>query len=220
MKIGVVGAGKLGTGLAKHLVKKGHAVMLSFSKDLAKLKNEATSLGARHGTPAEAAAFGDVIVLATPWAATAEGLKQIGRVVGTKILWDCTNAIKPDMTGLLTGTNTSGGEEVAKLAPWAKVVKAIPPFAEVLHSPTASIDGWRPGVIVCGDDAEARKVVARLVEDIGGAPVNAGPLSLARCAEPAALLLVQLAYLYGFGPRIGLTLVREGSESASGARSS
>jgi 8-hydroxy-5-deazaflavin:NADPH oxidoreductase len=214
MNIGIIGAGNLGTGLAKQLVKKGHAVMLSFSKDLAKLRNTAVTLGAQSGTSAEAAAFADVIVLATPWSATGEALKQIGTVQGRKLIWDCTNALNSDMSGLLIGTTTSGGEQVAKLAPWAKVVKAIPPFAEVLHSSNTLVGGAPPGVFVCADDPEARNIIAGLVEDVGGAPVDSGPLNLARYTEPAAMLLVQLAYAQGFGPRIGLTLARDASHSA------
>ena len=211
MQIGIIGAGSLGTGLTKHLVKNGHAVMLSFSRDAAKLKSTASSLGAKAGTPAEAAAFADVVVLATPWNVAGEALKAIGTVPVRKILWDCTNALKPDMSGLIIGTTTSAGEEVAKLAPWAKVVKAIPTFAEVLHSSSLQIGGARAVVFVCGDDADARRVVASLVTDVGGAPVDAGPLELARYTEPAAMLLVKLAYGQGFGARIGLGFLRETS---------
>jgi predicted dinucleotide-binding enzyme len=131
-----------------------------------------------------------------------------------KILWDCTNALKPDMSGLMIGTTTSGGEEVAKLAPWAKVVKAIPPFAELLQSPSTLIHGERPAVFICGDDADARNQVAQLVEDIDAAPVDCGPLALARYAEPAGMLLVQLAYMQGFGSRITLMLAKEVSKPA------
>lgn len=215
MRIGIVGAGNLGTGLAKQLAKKGHAVMLSFSKDASKLRKSADSVGAKEGTPAEAVAFGEVIVLATPWTVTAEAIKQIGVGPDHTIMWDCTNALKPDLSGLAIGTTTSGGEEVAKLAPWANVVKAIPPFAEVLHSTSTLVGGTHPGVFICGDDSEARKVIGRLVEEVGGAPVDAGPLNLARYTEPAAMLLVQLAYARGFGSRIGLTLSRDSSQPAA-----
>ena len=215
MNIGNIGAGNLGTRLAKQLVRKSHGVTLSFGKNLTKPKDAAVSVGAHSVTPAEAAAVADVIVLATPWSVTADALKQIVSVPRSRILWDCTNALKPDMSGLVVGTTTSGGEEVAKLAPWANVVKAIPPFAEVLHSTSTLIGGAHPGVFICGDDPEARKVIARLVEEVGGTPVDAGPLNLARYTEPAAMLLVQLAYAHGFGSRIGLTLSRDTSGPAA-----
>lgn len=214
MNIGIIGAGNLGTALARRLASKGHPVMLSFRRDADKLKHEAEASGARAGTPSEAAEFGEVIVLAAPWTSVPEALRQVGDISGNKVLWDCTNALKPDRSGLLIGTTTSGGEEVARLAPWANVVKAIPPFAEALHTPAVPGDG-RPDVFICGDDAGARKFVAGLVEDIGASPVDAGPLKLARYAEPACMLLVQLAYGQGLGPRISLKLSRCGRATSS-----
>lgn len=216
MKLGIVGAGNLGTGLTRQLVKKGHAVMLSFSKDEAKLKDSARSLGVKVGTPAEAASFADVVVLTTRWTATAAALKQAGALRGRKVLWDCTNALKPDMSGLLIGTTTSGGEEVAKLAPWAKVVKAIPPFAEMLHSSSPTIDGALTTVFVCGDDREARSVVSSLVDQVGAQRVDAGPLRNAHFVEPAMMLLVQLAYPLGMGP-VGIKSLRTTELASKGS---
>jgi len=72
------------------------------------------------------------------------------------------------------------------------------------------LNGSPTGVFVCGDDPAARSVICGLVNDIGAAPFDCGPLSLARYAEPAGMLLVQLAYLQGFGARIGMTLLHEG----------
>ena len=114
MNIGNIGAGNLGTRLAKQLVRKSHGVTLSFGKNLTKPKDAAVSVGAHSVTPAEAAAVADVIVLATPWNVMADALKQIVGVPRRRILWDCTNALNPDMSGLVVGTTTSGGEEVAK----------------------------------------------------------------------------------------------------------
>ena len=215
MNIGIIGAGAVGTALTKVLTPKGHEVMLSFSRDREKLAALSASLGARAGAIADTLDFGEVVVLATPWTAAADALKPIGKISQRKILWDCTNPLKPDLSGLLVGADTSGAEEIAKLAPWARVVKALPPFAEAMQSGCVTIDGHRVSVFVCGDDAGDRSVVARLISDVGAEPVDAGPLKLARYVEPAAMLLVQLAYTQGFGPRIGLSLMRERTGAAS-----
>jgi len=209
MKIGIIGAGNVGTGLAKNLVRKGHQVLFSFAKDRDKLAATARSFGGRSGTVAEAIAFGDVVVLATPWSATPDALQQAGPIKERKILWDCTNALKPDLSGLAIGTTTSAGEEVARLAPWARVVKAIPPFAELLHSPDVRVAGHPVDIFMCSDDAEAKAVVRQLLFDLDTAPIDAGPLRNARYAEPAGFLVVQLAYALGFGTRLGLSLLHQ-----------
>ena len=85
--------------------------------------------------------FSEVVILATPWTAAADAFRQIASPPQNKALWDCTNPLKPDLSGLLVGTNTSGAEEVAKLAPWAHVVKALPPFAELMHSSDMTVGG-------------------------------------------------------------------------------
>jgi 8-hydroxy-5-deazaflavin:NADPH oxidoreductase len=206
MKIAIIGAGKVGTGLAKYLLPAGHEVMFSFSKDMAALRASATALGASAGTVAEAVAFADVVVLCTPFAATPAALSQVGEVVGRKPLWDCTNALKPDMSGLAIGTTTSAGEEVQKLAPWADVVKGIPPFAEVLHSGNLKLQGGPIGVFTCGDNAKAKKVVTGLLMTLGVSVTDAGPLVNSRYTEAAGFLLIQLAYAQGLGARIGLAL--------------
>lgn len=183
--------------------------MLSYSRDAAKLQAVAQKFGAKHGSVAEAAAYGEVVALATPYTASKDALAQAGSPSKGTILWDCTNPLKPDFSGLLIGTTTSAGEETAALAPWARVVKGIPPFAEVMHSDSMTIGGGKAGVFVCGDDSVARETVARLVGDIGADAVIAGDLTLSRYVEPANMLLVALAYANGFGPRIGLSLRRE-----------
>jgi predicted dinucleotide-binding enzyme len=122
MRIGIIGAGNVGTGLAKLLTSK-HEVMLSFSRDRTKLDAAAKSFGARAGEVAETAAFAEVIVLATPYTSNEGALKQAGTPESGKIIWDCTNPFKPDFSGLLIGTTTSAGEQTATLAPWARVVK-------------------------------------------------------------------------------------------------
>ena len=211
MKIGIIGAGNIATGIGKHLAAKGHEIVVSFSKTPEALENAAVVIGggAMAGSVEQAVAHGDVVVLATPWGVTLETLRGLATQLAGKILWDTTNPMKPDMSGLQIGTDTSGGEAVAKAAPAAKVVKAIAPFAELLHSPSNIIAGMKPGVFVCGDDASARVTVLSLVNDLGASGVDAGPLSLARFTEPLGMLLVQLAYMNGFGARIASVLIQD-----------
>lgn len=201
MKIGIIGAGNMGTGLGKFWAKNGHKLMFSYSRSPEKLKATAESVGfgAQVGTPAEAAQFADVVVLAVAWSAVEEALQQAGSLDG-KIVFSCVNALLPDMSGLAVGTTTSAGEEIAKLAPKARLVESMPLFAEVLHGPTRQLGGQTPSVFYCGDDAEAKAVVADLLRETECDPIDAGPLRNARYIEPAGMLLVQLAYAQQMGP--------------------
>jgi len=199
MKIGVIGGGNVGTALARRLVPKGHEVMLSFSRDPVKLEHAAKTFGARTGSPREAVEFAEVVAFAVPWAAVDGALHDAGSLAG-KIVWDCTNALKPDLSGLALGTSPSGGERVQGLEPGARVVKGIPPFAELLHSAEPTLDGEPVSVFVCGDDAAAKGLVATLLASLPATVTDAGPLENARYVEPAMMLLVRLAYGQGLGP--------------------
>ncbi len=201
MKIGIIGSGSVGSGLGKRLLAAGHDVCFSYSRDPAKLTALAESLGphASVGTPSEAAAFGDVVLLAVTWAQTDDALAQTGRALDGKLLWTTVNALKPDMSGLAIGTDTSAAEEIAKRVPAARVVESIACNAEILHSPSLDFGNDRPGTFVCGDDPEARKTVAGLMRDVGLSPTDAGSLFAARFAEPAGFLAAYLAYGMGMG---------------------
>lgn len=211
MKIGIIGAGNVGTGIGKRLAAKGHDIVVSFARSPEKVSQAAATIagGAKAGTPDEAVAHGDVVIIATPWGATLEAVRQVAAGLSGKVVWDTTNPLKADMSGLEIGLTTSAAEEIAKAAPGALVVKAVPPFAEVLHSPSTTINGHQPGVFVCGDDATARVTVLGLVGEIEADGVDAGPLALARYTEPLGMLLVQLAYVQGMGARIGSVLIRD-----------
>ncbi len=210
MKIGIIGAGNVGTGLGKKLAAQGHDVIVSFARTPEKLEAAARVIGetAHSATPAEAARHGDVVIIATPWGPTLDIVREVAPQLVRKVVWDTTNPLKADMSGLEVGTTTSGAEEIARVAPGALVVKAVSPFAEVLHSGSMEIGGQLPGVFVCGDAPEARAIILKLLRDIPAAGIDAGPLSLARYTEPLGMLLVQLAYMQGMGARIGATLIR------------
>jgi 8-hydroxy-5-deazaflavin:NADPH oxidoreductase len=95
---------------------------------------------ARAGTPAEAAAFGEVVLLSVPWAAVREALKPAGNL-RDKTLFSCVNCLKPDFSGLEVGTSTSAAKEIVRLAPEAKVVEAIPPMAQILAADSRRLGG-------------------------------------------------------------------------------
>ena len=205
MKIGVIGAGRIGSALAKRLIPAGHEVMLSFARDAKALEKTAHSYRAGFGSVEQAATFGEVVVLCTPWQAVPEALGQAGSL-GAKVLWDCTNALKPDLSGLVLGATTSAAETVRELSPGARVVKGIPPFAELLHSDDPTVGGSPVDAFICSDDAEAKALVWPLLESLPTRVIDAGPLDSARFVEPAAFLLVRLAYELKLGPRLGLRL--------------
>ncbi|NJN56789.1 MAG: NADPH-dependent F420 reductase [Leptolyngbyaceae cyanobacterium SL_5_9] len=210
MKIGIIGAGNMGTGMGKFWAKNGHQLMFSYSRSSEKLKAAAASVSSETlvGTPAEAVQFADVVVLSVAWAAVEDALRQAGSLDG-KILFSCVNALLPDMSGLAVGTTTSAAEEIAKLAPGARLVESMPLFAEVLHSPSTQFDGQTPTVFYCGDDAEAKAIVADLLHETEVEPIDAGPLRNARYVEPAGMLLVQLAYVQQMGQVAMKLLQRE-----------
>ncbi len=208
MNIGIIGAGNMGSGLGKIWAENGHKLMFSYSRDTSKLEKIAQSIGsnATVGTPTEAVQFADVIVLSVPYGAVEDALKAAGSLEG-KILFSIVNALLPDMSGMAVGTTTSAAEEIAKLAPGARVVEALPVFAEVLNSPSRRFGEQQATVFYTGDDESAKQVVADLLREIDVEPIDAGALKNSRYVEPAMMLLIQLAYAQQLG-QVGFKLLQ------------
>lgn len=210
MKVGIIGAGRMGSGLGKAWAQAGHDVMFSFSRDPQRLEQLADEVGTRAGvgSPADAARFGDAVMLAVPWALVSDAVAAAGPLEGVTLV-DCTNALAPDMASLMIGHTTSASEEVAKLAPGANVVKAFNSvFAELLHEPPGTFGPDVPSVFYAGDDEQAKATTRALIEACGLEAVDAGPLRNARYIEPMGMLFVQLAYGQGLGPSIATKLLR------------
>jgi 8-hydroxy-5-deazaflavin:NADPH oxidoreductase len=215
MRIAVIGAGRLGCALAARLAHSGHDVVLAFSRDDAKLRQSGLHIGVRTASVAVAVSRAEVVALAFTWDALDSAVDQIGQLASDKIIWDCTNPILEDFTGLAVGTNQSGAEVIAARLAVPGLVKGIPPFADLLNSENPLVNGNAVGTFVCGDNPAAKAVVTRLMQSLPSHPIDAGPLNSARFVEPTMMLLVSLAYNGALGPRIGLTLVNETKSDAA-----
>ena len=209
MNIGIIGAGRIGSGLGKIWSEKGHGIFLSFSRDPERLRSLAASLqNAVAVTPEEAVRKSDVVLLSAKWGNVRDAIGAAGPLEG-KILIDCTNPLNHEMTELEVGRSTSAAEEIAQLAPGAKVVKAFnSAFADIYHSESRLFGSRIVTMFYCGDDQAAKVTVSHLIRETGFEPVDAGPLRSARYLEPLAMLLVQLGYVQGMGTNIALNLVR------------
>ena len=183
MDIAIIGAGAVGTTLGARFAAAGHRVVYGVRRpDDPKYAPLACVMSV-----ADAVAAADLIVLATPWAGAQEALLAAGHF-GGRILVDAANPIGPGMV-LVVGTTDSGGEQVARWAAGARVVKAFNTIGrEVMAAPR--FDGGDAVLWLCGDDLEACEQVAGLARDIGFAPVRLGPLARARATEPAALVWI------------------------------
>lgn len=209
MKIGIIGSGNVGGALGKGWAKKGHEVVFGVrdtgDDKLKSLLKEAGSK-ARAASVQEAAAFGEVVVFATPWPAAQDAIRGAGDLKG-KIVFDCTNPLKPDLSGLEVGQSTSAGEQVAKWAAGAKVVKVFNTTGANNMETSRYTDG-PPAMFYCGDDAGAKKAAAQLASDLGFEPVDAGAITSARLLEPLAMLWIHLAYGQKMGRDFAFRLIR------------
>ncbi|NVO32277.1 NADPH-dependent F420 reductase [Hymenobacter lapidiphilus] len=213
MNIGVIGAGNMGLALATIWSKAGHAVCLSFARDPAALQQQAAALpGAHAGTPAEAARFGEVLLLAVPYPALAEALAGVAEAVAGKPVLSCVSGLLPDFAGntigLPTARTESVAEELARLLPTAHVVEAFnTTFAEVLQAPDRHFGELNPSLLYCGDDDAAKTVAGQLIAEAGYQPLDVGPLRQARSLETLASVWVQLAAATGLFPQAGLRIL-------------
>jgi 8-hydroxy-5-deazaflavin:NADPH oxidoreductase len=178
MKIGILGSGNIGGTAARLFLAAGHEVALSNSRGPASLSELVSELGPRaHAmTIGDAARFGDVVLLAVPWRAP-EALPEAAVLRG-KIVIDAMNPYHPDGGFYDLGGSTSS-EEVLKRMPGARLVKAFNTIYYVHLANRGSKDlplDERHTIYVAGDDAEAKKLVAGLIEEIGFAAIDTGSL--------------------------------------------
>ncbi len=201
MKVGILGSGDVGKTLGAGFASLGHEAKIG-SRDPGKLKEwvEKTGPQASAGTFAEAAEVGEVVVVATLWSGTKHAIQLAGpENFAGKVVIDATNPLLFDQPGgprLALGNTDSGGEQVQRWLPAARVVKA---FNTVGHAHMVHPDfpGGPPDMFICGNDEEAKKTVTGILKDFGWPAIDVGGIEGARLLEPLCILWV------GYGIRTG-----------------
>lgn len=194
MKIGILGSGNVGQVLGRGFISRGHEVKMgSRAANNEKAVAWAKQAGARASTGdfAEAARFGEIVVLATLWAGTENALRLAGpENLAGKVLIDTTNPLV--MTpgappALALGNTDSAGEQVLRWAPKARVVKAFNIIGHA-HMVDPQFPGGPPDMFFCGNDAVAKTTVAEILKSFGWSTIDIGGIDGARVLEPLCVL--------------------------------
>ena len=188
-KIGIVGSGQVGGALGAVWVKAGHEVMFS-SRNIEHDKELAAKLGgnARAGTPREAAAFGEVVMVSVPYRALPDVGKDLGDLIKGKVVIDTCNPF-PGRDGEIAdwARKKGAGLASAELLPGARLVRAFNAISWARMGSAHEQPG-RVGMPIAGDDAQAIAVASRLIRDIGYEPVLIGGLGMGKHLMPGTAL--------------------------------
>jgi len=203
--IAVIGAsGNMGSAITKSLSNGGYRILLCADQQeqVATLANDIKNNNTAADIDAidcsgQAAWEADIIILAVPYAAEKEVAARIKEVATQKIVISIANPLNETFNGLSTAPDTSAAEELQKLLPNSKVIKAFnTTFAADFASPV--IDGKQVDALIAGNDEEALQTVSELVATAGFNPIIAGDLSVSRTLENMQLLLIQLTMKYNY----------------------
>jgi len=190
--ISIIGSGGMAAAIGGLAVRAGYTVEVA-SRDPAKARALAEPLGTgvTTGTFGSEPA-GDIVILAVPYTAVLDVVRQYGGKLAGKLLVDITNPVKPDFTGFLTPEDSFGAREIAKVAPAdAAIVKAFNTLPSGVLA-AGSIDGRPLDVFLAGDDAQAKARVSAFIASLGLRPMDTGPLFMARTLEHTCMLWLGL----------------------------
>jgi 8-hydroxy-5-deazaflavin:NADPH oxidoreductase len=182
LRIGVIGTGRMGGALATHWTKAGHEVLMS-SRHPGELRPLAASLGARArvGTPREASAFGEVVLVSVPYAAMPEIGRDNALQLKGKVVLDTSNPVEGrDGPMAIAALKKGAGLATAEFLPGTRVVRAFNCIPAASLANNAHRRPERIAIPIGGDDAHALAVAERLVRDAGFDPVVVGSLAETR----------------------------------------
>lgn len=199
MKIGIIGNGKVGGALARLAMAAGHDVRIGAQAGGADGGDAQVGDGPVRISVPEAAAHGEIVMLAIPYAACAHALPPLAQMLSGRIVVDATNPVAADWSPLLLGEGNSAAQEIARLLPSSRVVKAFNTvFADIMtQDGLVRVGDRRATAFVAADDDDAAAKVAALAGSLGFAPQRVGGLANARFLEAIAHLNIAIAVAGG-----------------------
>ncbi len=207
VRIGIIGTGKIGGALAELWVRSGHDVMIS-SRHPDELKALAAKLGpkARVGTPAEAAAFGDVVLVSVPYAATPQVGHDFAKQMAGKVVLDSGNPY-PDRDGPMADQARAkgAGPSSKEFLPGVRLVRAFNAIIAGNLLTQAHRAGDLIAIPIAGDDKDALQVASVLVRDAGFEPVIVGDLAQSRRFDVNTPVYVKLMTAKELRAALGMT---------------
>lgn len=197
--IAIIGAsGNMGSAIARSLSKGNYRLLLYTDKydEVEGLLQEIKQSYPDADVEAVKCSFdasweSDIIIAAVPFEAEREVAERIREVANQKIVISIANPLNATYDGLITADDTSAAEELQKLLPNSKVIKAFNTTFAADFSTTV-IAGQQPDSFIAGNDKDAIQIVSDLVKTAGFNPILAGDLSVSRILEKMQLLLIQL----------------------------
>jgi predicted dinucleotide-binding enzyme len=206
LKIGIIGAGRIGGTLATLWAKAGHEVLVS-SRHPEQLEELAKSLSprGRAGTPREAAVFGQVVLISVPYGALPQIGKDLQNELKGKVVIDTGNPY-PERDGemALEARRKGTGVASAEFLPGVRLARAFNAISYRTLRSEAHRSGEPVGIPIAADDREALDVTARLVRDAGFEPVVVGPLAKAKMFDVGTPVYTQLLTAKDLRARLGL----------------
>ena len=177
MKIAIIGAGRIGGNIARQAIRTGHDVTLAFSRDERRLADLADSLGAGAAAPADAVTGADLVVVSVPWSTLPDAIDRMGELTG-RIVVDTTNQFG---SGPMPAPGQTAAAFNAARMPGARYVKSFNTLTSGFQEKAAGRTGGdRVVQWICGDDDDAKRQVAGVIEAMGYAAVDIG--GTAECA--------------------------------------
>jgi 8-hydroxy-5-deazaflavin:NADPH oxidoreductase len=214
--IAIIGAtGNMGAAISKS-ISKGNYRLLLWERDINKSEALVNSIRLEN-TKAEVESIdcsvnasweADIIILAVPFLEEKKIAEKIKIVASQKIVISISNPLNETYAGLITDPGTSAAEELQKLLPNSKVIKAFnTTFAADFSHPT--IDGKNIDAFIAGNDEDALGIVAELANTVGFNPILSGNLSVSRTLESMQLLLIQLNMKYNYNWLAGWKILHQ-----------